>query len=74
MNTLWLPLGCSKSSTVEGTVEGDVEGGVVGFNMTAGTVRLITSTRSTEKGTRTESEIVSPEACTAGRAGNWGRK
>jgi len=43
--------------------------------MTAGTVRLMISTRRTEKGTRTESEIMSPEdceACAVGIAGNWG--
>ena len=43
--------------------------------MTAGTVRLMISTRRTEKGTRTESEIMSPEdcdGCAVGRAGNWG--
>ena len=30
------------------------------------------STRRTENGTRTESEIMSPEDCAVGRAGNWG--
>ena len=40
--------------------------------MTAGTVRLMISTRRTEKGTKTESAIMSPEACAVGRAGNGG--
>ena len=39
--------------------------------MTTGTVRLTISTRRTEKGTRTESEIMSPVASAVGRAGNW---
>ena len=30
------------------------------------------STRRTENGTKTESEIMSPEDCAVGRAGNWG--
>ena len=29
------------------------------------------STRRTEKGTRTESAVMSPESCAGGRAGNW---
>jgi len=39
--------------------------------MTVGTVRLMISTRRTENGTRTESEIMSPEDCAVRRAGNW---
>ena len=43
--------------------------------MTAGRDTLITSSRMTEKATRTESGIMSLEdceGCAVGRAGNWG--